>query len=260
MATNPDPKEVKKAQRAAKRAQRKQTRGQMWQAFKLQKSRDSKLVPYMALGFFAPIVLLLIIGLVIGGAWAWVLPIIGISLGIMAAMYIFTKRLEASFYSEAEGQAGAAAWALDNMRSGVGMVWHVKTGAQANQHMDAVHRVVGNPGIVLVGEGDQHRVRQLIGREKKALSRIAGDTPIYDMIAGSGEGEVAVKSLQRELMRLPRNLNKDQANALNERLQSMDRIRDARANMPKGPLPKGANAQAGMNRRARRAANRNKNH
>ena len=259
MATN-DAKEMKKANRAAKRAQRKQTRSQMWQAFKLQRSRDSKLVPYMALGFFGPIILLLLLGLLIGGVWPWVLTIIGISIGFMAAMYIFSKRLEASFYTEAEGQAGAAAWTLDNMRQGVGYVWHVKTGVVANQHMDAVHRVIGNAGVVLVGEGDPNRVKQMIAREKKSLARIAGEAPIYDMIAGSDEGQVPPKKLQRELMRLPRNLNKDQANALNERIQSMDRIRDARANMPKGPMPKGANPQAGMNRRARRAANRGKKH
>lgn len=258
MATNSEIKELKKAQRAAKRAQRKQTRSQMWQAFKLQRARDNKLVPYMLLALLAPVLLLLALGLLIGGSWAWVLPIVGLSIGVMVAMYVFTKRLEASFYSEAEGQTGAAAWALENLRTGVGVVWHVKTGVQANQHMDAVHRVIGNPGVVLVGEGNETRVRQLIAREKKALARIAGENPIYDMIAGSEEGQVPVKRLQRELLRLPRNLNKDQANALNERVSSMDKIRDARANLPKGPLPKGANAQAGMNRRARRAANRGK--
>lgn len=254
MANKDDIKAQKKAARAAKREKSKQTRSQMWQAFKLQKARDKKLVPYMALGFSAPVILLLIIGLLIGGAWAWVLPIVGISIGFTIAMWIFTKRLEATFYSEAEGQTGAAGWALDNMRNGVGMVWFVKTGAQANQQMDVVHRVVGNPGVVLVGEGDDHRVRQLISREKKALARIVGDAPIYDIVAGTGENQVPVKKLQREMMRYPRNLNKAEATALNERIESMDRIRDARSNMPKGPLPK--NVNAGMNRRARRAAQR----
>lgn len=258
MATKGEVKEFKKAQREAKRAKRKQTRTQMWEAFKMQKARDKKLVPYMALALLAPFIVLLIIGLLIGGAWAVVLGLVGLMIGITLAMWVFTRRLENSFYSEAEGQAGAAAWALENMRSGVGMVWHVKTGVQANANMDAVHRVIGNPGVVLVGEGDPQRVRHLIGREKKALARIVGETPIYDMIAGSEEGQVPVKRLQREMMRYPRNLNKNQANALNERIASMDRIRDARSAIPKGPLPKGANpnAQAGMNRRARRAAQR----
>ncbi len=254
-----DAKEAKKQQRAAKKQRRKQTRSQMWQAFKLQKSRDNKLIPFMLLAFLAPVLLFLALGLLIGGVWTWLLPVtLGISFGLMAAMFVFTKRLESSFYSEAEGQTGAAAWALENMRSGLGTVWHVKPVVQANQNMDAVHRVVGNAGVVLVGEGDENRVRKMIGREKRSLSKIVGEQPIYEMVAGSGEGQVPVKRLQREMMKLPRNLTKDEANALNERIESMDRIRDARAAMPKGPIPKGAR-QPSMNRRARRAADRGRN-
>lgn len=170
-------------------------------------------------------------------------------------MWIFTKRLEASFYSEAEGQMGAAGWALENMRSGVGVTWHVKTAAQANQQLDAVHRVIGNPGVVLVGEGDPNRVKSMMAREKKTLARFLGDTPIYEIMAGSGEGQVPVKKLQREMLRFPRNYNKDQANKLASRVESMEKIRDARAALPKGPLPKGARQQS-MNRRARRMQQR----
>ena len=42
-------KEEKKAAKAAKKEQRKQTRSQLWQAFKLQKGRDKKLIPFMVL-------------------------------------------------------------------------------------------------------------------------------------------------------------------------------------------------------------------
>lgn len=255
MAKNDELKSAKKAERAAKRAKRKETRGQMWQAFKLQKARDKKLIPYMALGLLGPVLVLLIIGLLIGGAWAWVLPIVGLSIGFALAMWIFSKRLEATFYSEAEGQMGAAGWALENMRSGVGVVWHVKTAAQVNQQLDTVHRVIGNPGVVLVGEGDEQRVKAMMAREKKTLSRFLGDTPIYELMAGSGEGQVPVKKLQREMLRFPRNYDKDGANKLISRVESMEKIRDARSQIPKGPLPKGARQQS-MNRRARRLQQR----
>ena len=255
MANKDELKASKKAQRSAKRAKRKETRGQLWQAFKMQKARDKKLIPYMLLGLLAPVLVLLIIGLLIGGTWTWFLPVVGLSIGFALAMWIFTKRLESSFYSEAEGQMGAAGWALENMRSGVGTVWHVKTAAQANQHLDAVHRVIGNPGVVLVGEGDENRVKAMMAREKKTLSRFLGDTPIYEMMAGPGEGQVPVTKLQREMLRFPRNYNKDEANKIASRVDSMEKIRDARAALPKGPLPKGARQQS-MNRRARRMQQR----
>ena len=111
-------------------------------------------------------------------------------------------------------------------------------------------------GVVLVGEGNEGRVRQMMSREKKALARFLGETPIYEIMAGSGEGQVPVKKLQREMLRFPRNYNKDEANKLASRVESMERIRDARSQLPKGPLPKGGMNQAGMNRRARRAQER----
>lgn len=260
MAKNDEVKAAEKAARQAKRAKRKQTWSQMWQAFKLQKARDKKLVPYMLLGFAAPILILLVIGLLIGGPWAWFLPLMGIPIGLTVAMWIFSKRIENTVYGEAEGQPGAAAWALDNLRSGVGMVWNVKTGVQANQHMDAVHRVIGNPGIVLVGEGNEGRVKSMIAREKKSLARFVGETPIYEMMVGTGEGQVPVKGIQRELLRLPRNYNKDQANQLASRVSSMDSVLGARASLPQGPIPGGKQRMAGMNRKARRAAERKNRH
>ena len=58
-------KEEKKAAKAAKKEQRKQTRSQLWQAFKLQKGRDKKLIPYMVLAFLIPVVLMLLLRLVV---------------------------------------------------------------------------------------------------------------------------------------------------------------------------------------------------
>ena len=53
MANKDELKASKKADRAAKRGKRKETRGQLWQAFKMQKARDKKLIPYMLLGLLA---------------------------------------------------------------------------------------------------------------------------------------------------------------------------------------------------------------
>lgn len=251
-----DVKAFKKAQKEEKRAKRKATRSQMWQAFKMLKGRDKKLIPYMLLALLVPIIIFVGLGLLFGGFWAWTMPIFGILFGLMAGMWTFSRRLQNNFYSEAEGQAGAAAWALDNLRSGVGVVWHTKNAVSANQQMDAVHRVVGNPGIVLVGEGDSRRVKQMMAKEKKALARIVGDTPIYELMVGSGEGEIPVKSIQRELLRFPRNYNKTQANSLNTKIETMDRNREMRSQLPGGPVPKGGGNMSGMNRRARRASDR----
>lgn len=255
MAKDIREKENKKAARAAKRAQGKQTRAQMWQAFKLQRKRDKKLVPYMLLAFLVPIILFLLLSLVWG--WWWLNLITGILFGVMLALFVFTRRLQAGVYDQIEGEAGAAAWALTNMRDGIGMKWITETGVASNAHMDAVHRVVGTPGIVLVGEGKAHRLKPMMAQERRKLARILGNTPIYDVIVGEGENEVPIKKLQNHLMRLPRNIKKNEVDALNGRVASISRLNNPMNAIPKGPLPKGGQ-MAGMNRRARRAAERGK--
>lgn len=247
-------KASEKEAKAAKRAERKRNRQQMWQAFNMQRKRDKALVPIMIASVLGMALVFFLIGLLFHGQWFML--ILGLALGIMLAMWLFTKRLEKSVYDEASDKPGAAAWALENLRSGPGMMWKSKTGVAANTHMDAVHRVVGNPGIVLVGEGEMHRVKPLLEQQKKRLSRIA-QAPIYEIYAGEGEGQVPIRRLQRELMKLPRNIKKDEAYELAARLESMDSTTAAGPGLPKGPMPKGGK-MSGMNRRARRQAARGK--
>src|SRR5205823_384341 len=88
-----------------------------------------------------------------------------------------------------EGQRsreGRAAWALENLRGG----WKVTPAVVGTTQLDAVHRVVGRPGVVLVAEGAPHRLKPLLAQEKKRVSRLVGDTPIYDVTVGNGEGQV----------------------------------------------------------------------
>lgn len=248
-------KEEKKAARAARRAQRKQTFAQVWQAFKLQKEHDKALLPWMLVAFFLPIALLLLLSLV-WGYW-WLNLILGIVLGATAAMWVFSRRLQTGMYKRIEGEPGAAGWALQNMRDGVGMKWITEPGVAMNKHMDAVHRVVGSAGIVLVGEGSRQRLKPLMSKERAALARIIKDVPITDVYVGDGEGEVPISKLQTHLMKLPRAVKKADVDALNSKVQSIAKLNAPMSSIPKGPLPKGGN-MAGMNRRARRAAARSK--
>lgn len=247
-------KAAEKEAKAAKRAQRNQNYSQMWQAFNLQRKNDKALVPLMLLTLIGVTALAFGIGVLIHAQWI-LLPI-GLALGILLAMFIFTRRVENSVYAQAENQPGAAGWALENLRSGVGMAWRTKTAIAANTHMDAVHRVIGNPGIVLVGEGEMHRLKPLMAQAEKRLNRVSGGVPIYKMYAGEGEGQVRLRDLQRELMKLPRNYKKDEVYALANKIEAMDNLAGpGQPGLPKGPLPKGARV-SGMNRRARRQAER----
>jgi len=97
-----------------------------------------------------------------------------------------------------------------------------------------VHRVIGTPGIVLISEGAPNRTRGLVVAEKKRLARVVGETPIYDVAIGDGEGQVALKNLERHVLKLPKNIKPAQVNALDARLKALT---GPSLPIPKGPMP-----------------------
>ena len=231
---------------AARKAAARERRGQLWQAFNIQRQEDKRLLPYM-IGAFV-----LIVGVSVGvGVWAGgftmltIIPL-GVLLGGLVMFIIFGRRAQKSIYRKAEGQTGAAAWALENLRG----KWRVNPGVAATGHFDAVHRVIGRPGVILVGEGSPTRVKPLLAQEKKRTARLVGDIPIYDIVIGNGEGEVPLAKLERHLTRLPANISTKQMDTLESRLAALG-SRAGSAILPKGPLPN-AGKLRGVQRTARR--------
>ncbi|MBL7286327.1 DUF4191 domain-containing protein [Corynebacterium godavarianum] len=249
-------KAAKKEERAAKRAKSKQTRSQVWQAFKMQKERDKALIPIMLGSVLGVGLLFFLIGLLWGGEWFML--VIGLLLGAVLAMWLFSRRLEKSMYDEVGDTPGAAGWTLENMRNTMGIVWLTKNGVQANTHMDTIHRVVGNPGVVLVGEGNPNRLKPMMAKEHKRVDRLLAGVPIHEVYAGDGEDQVPVRDLQKHLLKLPKNYKKDEVYSLNAKLEAMDTRKGPGqvAGMPGGPMPRQAQNMAGMNRRMRRMQQR----
>ncbi|PAT03432.1 hypothetical protein CKJ81_01535 [Corynebacterium hadale] len=249
-------KAAKKEERAAKRAKSKQTRSQVWQAFKMQKERDKALIPIMLGSVLGVGLLFFLIGLLWSGEWFML--VIGLLLGAVLAMWLFSRRLEKSMYDEVGDTPGAAGWTLENMRNTMGIVWLTKNGVQANTHMDTIHRVVGNPGVVLVGEGNPNRLKPMMAKEHKRVDRLLAGVPIHEVYAGDGEDQVPVRDLQKHLLKLPKNYKKDEVYSLNAKLEAMDTRKGPGqvAGMPGGPMPRQAQNMAGMNRRMRRMQQR----
>jgi hypothetical protein len=239
------PRAEKKAARAEKRANRRQTWRNVWQAFTLTRQNDRRLIPYLVAGGLATAaVLYFVISLFAG-------PFIPIPVALLGAlvvvMLIFSRRAQTSMFAQAEGTPGAAAWVLQNNLRGD---WRTTPTVAGTSQLDTVHRLVGRPGVVLVGEGAPHRVRGLIAQEKKKISRVAGDTPIYDLIVGPDEGEVSLRKLNGYLFKLPRNLSREQVSALDKRLQALG---GGKPPLPAGPMPSGAkmrNVQRTVRRRS----------
>ena len=239
-------KAAKAEAKAASKAASKQRRSQLWQAFQMQRKEDKRLLPYMIGAFVLIVAAAVAVGIYAGGFTMYMLIPLGVVLGGLVAFIIFGRRAQKSVYKKAEGQTGAAAWALENMRG----KWRVTPGVAATGHFDAVHRVIGRPGVIFVAEGAPSRVKPLLAQEKKRTARLVGDIPIYDVIVGAGEGEVPLSKLERHLTRLPANITVKQMDSLESKLVALG-SRMGPAAMPKGPLPAQAKMK-GVQRSVRR--------
>lgn len=210
--------------------------GQMRQAYQITKRNDR----------FIGLILLLTF-LVVGGVFAglglllfgtgWIgltiSIVFGLLTGTLALLIVFGRRAEKAAYAQVEGQRGAAAGALQMLRRG----WEVKPAVAFNKNQDVVHRVVGRPGIVLVGEGNPNAVRGLLAAEIKKHARVGGeDVPVTGVIVGRGEGEVPLTKLVKHVNKLPKKIKPAQMTDLVYRLKALDASRPA-APMPRGPVP-----------------------
>lgn len=174
------------------------------------------------------LVVLVVVGLLTGLA-AFLIPL-GVLLGLLVAMILFGRYSQAAQFSAIEGQPGAAAAVLQNMRGN----WTVTPGIAGNRNMDIVHRAVGRPGVILIGEGSPNRLASLLSAEKKRVARVAYEVPIYEFVIGDGEGQVPISKLQRKIMRLPRQLKPAAVSDVNHRLKALQPTLQA----PKGPIPR----------------------
>jgi hypothetical protein len=155
---------------------------------------------------------------------------LGVLLGLLAGVILFGRFAQSAQFATIEGQPGAAAAVLENMRGN----WTVTPAIAANRNMDVVHRLVGRPGVVLIGEGSPARLASLLAAEKKRVARVAYEVPVFEFQVGDEENQIPLGKLQRKVMRLPRNLKAPAVSDLNHRLRALQPTLQA----PKGPLPK----------------------
>jgi hypothetical protein len=189
---------------------------------------NPKAMPIVIGSGLATLVVLVIVGLVTG-LQALLIPL-GVLLGVLVAVILFGRFAQSAQYSAIEGQPGAAAAVLENMRGN----WTVTPAIAANRNMDVVHRAVGKPGVILVGEGSPTRLASLLAAEKKRVARVAYEVPITEYQIGDGEGQIPISKLQRKIMRLPRQLKPAAVSDINHRLKALQ----PSLQVPKGPLPR----------------------
>ncbi len=185
-----------------------------------------------------------LVGLVVGFVLFWlvvgrssglglVLAVIGaLMVAVLCGLIIFSRRAQKAVYGQMEGQVGAAAGALGLLKRG----WHVDNAIAFTKQQDVVHRVIGPPGIVLVGEGNPGRLKALMTSERKRHERVAVDTPVHEIVVGNDEDQVPLSKLARRVQKMKRQVQPAEITDILARLKAIDASRPVLP-MPKGPVP-----------------------
>lgn len=154
--------------------------------------------------------------------------IFGVLTAILVTLIRFGRMAEKAAYRSIEGQLGAAGSVLTAMRG----AWFVQAGIGVDKNQNVAHRVVGKPGIVLVGEGS--RPGSLLAEQRKLHARYVPNVPIHELIVG--EGALSISELQKAIKKLPKALRPAEVTEVRRRLDALPKTAFP---IPKGPLPQG---------------------
>ena len=143
-------------------------------------------------------------------------------------VFYFGKIAEKAAYSSISGQVGAAASVLNAIRG----PWFVTPAVGVDKNQNMVHRVVGRPGIILVGEGSRPGV--LLAEQRKAHARFAQGVPIHELTVG--EGDLTISNLQKTVKKISKSLRPSEVTEVRRRLEALPKTA---LPIPKGPMPQG---------------------
>ena len=158
----------------------------------------------------------------------------GIAVGALLAVVIFGRRVQRNVYRKADGQPGAAAWALENLRGR----WRVTPAVAGTTQLDAVHRVhrpagrrARRRGCAAPGQGAARAGEEAGGARRRRDADLRRDRrqrrgPGPAAQAAGSPHEAAAQHLQP-----PRSTR------MEKRLAA---LASRGAALPKGPMPQGA--------------------
>jgi hypothetical protein len=196
---------------------------QMWQIFQMTRRSDPTAQWWMLLGFVLAVLVGVALALLLsaGNVFTLVLYVLlGIVAGGLVALIIMNRRAERAAYAQLEGQPGAVGAVL---RTSLRRGWRGSEMPVAvnGRTRDAVYRVVGRPGAVLIVEGPKARTQRLTDEERRKVGRVAPNVPVTVLHVGHEDGAIRLDQISRRLTRLKPKLTRAEVLAVSNRLESL---------------------------------------
>ena len=210
---------------------------QFIEAFRQTAKYDKLFLPLL----IGTIVLVIAAGIVLSFFFepGWTVILFAILLSLTAGMGVLNWRAKGAMFTRFAGQPGAAEVAMNLLPK----KWVKDPVIAFDRYQNIVHRVVGPAGIVLIGEGQPGRAREMLKQETKRHEAIKYAVPVTSILMGDAANQVPLTKLDKHIKRLPKAIAPRQVTEIMARLKVLDSSRP-KMPIPKGPLPtmKGARA------------------
>jgi hypothetical protein len=206
---------------------------QLLRVYKITAKNDPTALWLSILGFLLVLGASFLIGFLVNGFgtlgfWLWIAT--GVISAALTFMIVMSRRAERNAYVQIEGQAGAVGAVLDSQ---IRKSWRASPMPIAvnPKSRDAVYRMIGPAGVVLIGEGPSVRVQQMLEDESRRIARSAPGVQVHKVRVAI-DGGVRLYELLKTVYKLKKSLTRSEVSAVANRLDSL-------ANSTALPIPKG---------------------
>ncbi len=165
--------------------------------------------------------------------WSIILwAVTGLMFGVLAAMILMTRLSTRAMYKKLDGMPGASGHILSTSLGRNWVASEMPVGVNPKTQ-DAVYRVIGRGGVVIVAEGARGRLTRLVNDERMKVQRVASGVPINVLYVGHGEGDVPIAKLGATIKSLPKKVDRATMAAVVKRVDSVSQ------SVTSLPIPKG---------------------
>jgi hypothetical protein len=196
---------------------------QLWRVYKITAKTDKNSVWIALLGMLLVGGGLLVLGFLISGDSALTLGLwifTSILSAVLTGLIIMSRRAERAAFQQIEGQLGAVGAVLDSqIRRG----WRASSTPVAvnPKTREAVYRMIGKPGVVLISEGGGARVQKMLDDEARKITRAAPGVKVHRVQVVTDDTGIRLHQLLKTVYKLKKTLTKSEVTAVSNRLDAL---------------------------------------
>ncbi len=165
--------------------------------------------------------------------WSVILwGVTGLLLGVLMGLTVTTRLSTRAMYKKIDGVPGATGHVIS---TGLGRNWQASefpVGVNPKTQ-EAVYRVIGRGGVVVIGEGTRGRLTRLVNDERQKVQRVASGVPLTVLYVGHADDEIHISKLATTIKKLPKKIDRATMAAVIKRVDSVSQ------SLTSMPIPKG---------------------